>query len=185
MQLCVMRAQEVWIRMTSRGVLFGAVAIAAMFLVRPCRAQQPQQPGTFPGTKQVLGLEGVKHNATGILTVQKGTLEFTSGKKKTDVPASSISDVVTDKDSQRAIGGVVGTISMFGPYGSGRFLSLFRTKIDTVTINYRDSSGALHGAVFTMPTGKAEEVKQDLLAEGAHTTIPTAPDATAPPAAAK
>jgi hypothetical protein len=182
MQLCVMRAQEVWIRMTSRGVSFGVVAIVAMFLVRPCTAQQP---GTFPGTKQVLGLEGVKHNATGILTVQKGTLEFTSGKKKTDVPASSISDVVTDKDSQRAIGGVVGTISMFGPYGSGRFLSLFRTKIDTVTINYHDSSGALHGAVFTMPTGKAEEVKQDLLAEGAHTTIPTAPDATAPPAATK
>jgi len=182
MQLCVMRAQEVWIRMTSRAVLFGAVAIVAMFLVHPCMAQQP---GTFPGTKQVLGLEGVKHNATGILTVQKGTLEFTSGKKKTDVPASSISDVVTDKDSQRAIGGVVGTISMFGPYGSGRFLSLFRTKIDTVTINYHDTTGALHGAVFTMPTGKAEEVKQDLLAEGAHTTIPTAPDATAPPAAAK
>jgi hypothetical protein len=172
-------------RMTSTGLLCGAVAVVAIFLVTPCMAQQPQQPGTFPQTKQVLGLEGVKHNAMGTLTVQKGTLEFTSGKKKTDVPATSISDVVTDKDSQRAIGGVVGTISMFGPYGSGRFLSLFRTKIDTVTINYHDSSGALHGAVFTMPTGRAEEVKQDLLTEGAHTTIPTAPDATAPPAGSK
>jgi hypothetical protein len=172
-------------RMTSTGRLCGAVAVVAMFLVTPCMAQQQQQPGTFPQTKQVLGLEGVKHNAMGTLTVQKGTLEFTSGKKKTDVPATSISDVVTDKDSQRAIGGVVGTISMFGPYGSGRFLSLFRTKIDTVTINYHDSSGALHGAVFTMPTGRAEEVKQDLLTEGAHTTIPTAPDATAPPAGTK
>ena len=172
-------------RMTSTGLLFGAVAAVGLFLVTPCMAQQPQQPGTFPQTKQVLGLEGLKHNCMGALTVQKGTLEFTSGKKKADVPASSISDVVTDKDSQRAIGGVIGTISMFGPYGSGRFLSLFRTKIDTVTINYHDSSGALHGAVFSMPTGKAEEVKQDLLAEGAHTTIPTEPASSAPPAGTK
>lgn len=172
-------------RITFRGLLFGAIAAVGMFVVTPCMAQQPQQPGTFPETKQVLGLEGLKHNATGTLTVQKGTLEFTSGKKKADVPASSISDVVTDKDSQRAIGGVIGTISMFGPYGSGRFLSLFRTKIDTITINYHDSSGALHGAVFTMPTGKAEAVKQDLLAEGAHTTIPTEPAPSAPPAGTK
>jgi hypothetical protein len=172
-------------RMTSRGLLCGAVAAVGMFLVTPCMAQQPQQPGTFAETRQVLGLVGINHNAKGTLTVQKGTLEFTSGKKKADVPADSISDVVTDKDSQRAIGGVVGTISMFGPYGSGRFLSLFRTKIDTITINYHDSSGALHGAVFTLPTGHAEQVKQDLLAEGAHTTIPTAPASSAPPAGTK
>jgi hypothetical protein len=174
-------------RTASRGLFFGSVAAVFIFLATPCLAQQPptQHPGTFPETKQVLGLEGLKHNATGTLTVEKGALEFTSGKKKADVPATSISDVVTDKDSQRAIGGVIGTISMFGPYGSGRFLSLFRTKIDTLTINYHDSSGALHGAVFTMPTGTAEVAKADLLAEGAHTTIPTEAAPSAPPVGAK
>ena len=174
-------------QMPFRGLFFGVVAAVFTFLATPCLAQQPQtqQRGTFPETVQVLGLEGLKHNAKGTLTVEKGTLEFTSGKKKVDVPAASISDVVTDQDSQRAIGGVIGTMTMFAPYGSGRFLSLFRTKIDTFTIEYQDPSGALHGAVFTMPTGKAEEVKKDLLAEGAHTTIPTEPASSAPPAGTK
>ena len=57
------------------------------------------------------------------------------------------------------------------PYGSGRFLSLFRTKLDTLTIKYRDADGGLHGAIFTMPVGKAEVIKKELLAQGAHTSV--------------
>src|ERR1700685_212833 len=110
---------------------FGVVAAVFAFLAAPCFAQQAQ-PGTFPDTKQVLGLDGIKQNATGTLTVGKGALDFTSGKKKGEIQAASINDVVTDKDSQRTIGGVVGTMSMLAHYGGGRFLSLFRTKIDTL-----------------------------------------------------
>jgi hypothetical protein len=80
--------------------------------------------------------------------------------------------VVTDLDSERVFRGTVGTLTMFAPYGSGRFLSLFRSKIDTLTIKYRDESGALHGAIFTMALGKAEPFKKEMLAGGAHTTIP-------------
>ena len=61
-------------------------------------------------------------------------------------------------------------LSMAAPYGGGRFLSLFRTKIDTLTIRYRDAEGGLHGAIFTMPVGKADGIKKELLASGAHTT---------------
>jgi len=159
--------------------LFVAVAalLGAMLL---CPSSFAQEGVTVPETKQVLGLEGVKPNKTGILVVEKGTLGFKFGKKKVDVPANSIEDVITDKDSQRAIGGFVGTLTMFAPYGSGRFLSLFRTKIDTLTIRYHDSSGGLHGAIFSMPIGKAEDVKKELLAEGAKTTIPIEPAATGP-----
>ena len=59
---------------------------------------------------------------------------------------------------------------MAAPYESGRFLSLFRTKIDTLTIRYRDADGGLHGAIFTMAVGKADGIKKELLASGAHTT---------------
>ena len=79
--------------------------------------------------------------------------------------------MVTGNDTQRAIGGTVGTISEFAPYGGGKVLSLFRDKIDTLTIEYHDSNGALHGALFTMPVGNAEPLKKDLLAQGAQTTI--------------
>jgi hypothetical protein len=92
-------------------------------------------------------------------------------------------DVVTGADTQRAIGGTVGTISQLGPYGSGRFLSLFRSKIDTLIVKYRDADGALHGAIFTMPVGVAEDLKKQLVAQGAHTTIAIDPNAAPAPAA--
>ena len=57
----------------------------------------------------------------------------------------------------------------------------YETKIDTITIQYRDSNGGLHGAVFTMPVGKAELIKESLLAQGAHTSIPSKQDSTADP----
>src|SRR5271165_580192 len=99
---------------------------------------------------QVTGLTGIKENAKGTLTVESGTLTFASSKDSCDVSAASIQDVVTGNDSQRAIRGTAGTITMLAPYGGGRAVSLLRNKIDTITIQYRDSNGGLHGAVFTM-----------------------------------
>jgi hypothetical protein len=82
-------------------------------------------------------------------------------------------DVVTGADSQRVIHGTLGSTALLAaPYGSGRFLSLFRTKLETLTIKYRDSDGGLHGAIFMMPVGRVEEIKKELLAQGAHTSIP-------------
>lgn len=66
---------------------------------------------------------------------------------------------------------------MAAPYGGGRFLALFRTKIDTLTVQYRDADGGLHGAIFTMPAGTAETIKQELVAQGAHTSVQQGPDA--------
>jgi len=68
--------------------------------------------------------------------------------------------------------GTLGTLSMFGPYGSGRFLSLFRSKLDTLTIKYRDGGDGLHGVIFTLPVGTAEGIKEQLVAAGAHTSVP-------------
>jgi hypothetical protein len=127
----------------------------------------------------VIGLVGVKDNTAGMLTVRAAKLHFASPKGTADIDAASIEDVVTGNDSQRAIHGTAGTISMFGPYGSGRFLSLFRSKIDTLTIQYRDADGGLHGAIFTMPPGESEPLKKKLLAAGARTSIPSQPSAEA------
>ncbi len=131
------------------------------------------------GTEAVLviGMTGLKNNAKGKLSVQDGVLTFASSKQKANVSAASIDDVVTGRDSERVLGGTVGTLSRLAPYGGGTALSLLRKKVDTITIEYRDSSGGLHGAIFTMPVGDAESIKQALLAGGAHTTIPTIADA--------
>jgi hypothetical protein len=49
---------------------------------------------------------------------------------------------------------------------------LLRSKIDTFTIEYRDSDGALHGAIFTMPVGKAGVLREELLSHGAQSSVP-------------
>jgi hypothetical protein len=116
------------------------------------------------------GLPGVKDNAKGTLTVESGKLHFSYGKKSFEVNAANIEDVVTGEDSQAAVGKTVSTLSMAAPYGSGRFLALFRTKFDTLTLRYRDENGALHGVIFALPTAGAEPFKKELLAAGAHTS---------------
>ncbi len=152
-------------------LLFAAAAaiIGAGLLAMPAAAQNPM---SFPETKSVFGLEGMKHNADGILSVQNGNLEFVKGKKKVDVPAASITEVLTGKDSERSIGGTFGTLTMFAPYGAGRFLSLFRNKIDTLSIEYVDASGGIHGALFTLVQGNALGAKKALLDAGAKTSVP-------------
>ena len=131
-----------------------------------------QQAADSVNAVQVVGLSGVKEHAKGTIIVENGNLQFVHSKAKAVVDTTAIQDVVTGNDSQRMIHGFVGTLTMFAPYESGRFLSLFRSKLDTLTITYSESDGGLHGAIFTMAIGKAEPLKKLLVAHGAHTSIP-------------
>jgi hypothetical protein len=136
-------------------------------------------PKDANGTKvnQLKGLPGVKDKTSGRLLVDGGTLRFTHEVTKVELPVSSVEDVITGADSQRLVHGTLGTLTMFAPYGGGRFLSLFRTKLDSLTIKYRDNDGGLHGAIFSMGAGKAEPLKKDLLAHGARSSVPDSDDA--------
>jgi hypothetical protein len=147
--------------------IFIAGSLAGAGIDQP--TQTPQAP-----TKAVelTGLAGVKNNTGGSLAIDKGTLRFTHSEKTSELAASDMHDVVTGDDSQRVVRGTLGTLSMFGPYGSGRFLSLFRSKLDTLTIKYRDGGDGLHGVIFTLPVGTAEGIKEQLVAAGAHTSVP-------------
>jgi hypothetical protein len=150
-----------------------AVLPILVLLISATVTQAGEPTSTFSTEAvQVIGFGDVPDNTKGTLELTDGSLHFTSSKASFAIVANTIQDVVTGDDTQRAIRGPVGTISQFGPYGSGRALSLLRTKIDTFTIEYRDSDGALHGAIFTMPVGKADPLKEELLSQGAQTSIP-------------
>lgn len=158
-------------------LILAACALAAGLAAGTSRAQEPAKPARVT---HVTGLAGVKNKTNGKLGIENGALRFTHDKTDVDLPANSLEDVVTGNDSQRLVHGTLGTLTMLAPYGSGRFLSLFRTKLDTLTIKYRDADGGLHGAIFTMGAGTAESLKVNLLAAGAHTTIPVPPNAASP-----
>ncbi len=173
MVLCSMRRATVF--------LIGILGFAALSSVA-------QQPPAGNKVVHVTGLAGVKANTNGNLTLENGSLQFASSGTKVSVPIHSVEDVITENDSQRVFRGTIGTLTMFAPYGGGRFLSLFRSKVDTLTIQYRDTDGGLHGAIFTMPLGKADPFKKDLVSQGAHTSIPIQDDSgssNAKPEAAK
>src|ERR1700758_2322307 len=153
--------------------VFGAVVVIS--------GVNAQQSTTVVKAVQLTGLAGVKDNAKGKLSVENGNLHFTSGKTISDVSAGSIQDVVTGSDSQKAVGKPIGMLSMAAPYGGGRVVSLFRKKIDTLTVQYRDADGSLHGVIFTMGVGTADGIKKKLVEQGAHTSATEKPNAAVPP----
>ena len=164
------------IEMEGEMLLTVKVALIAVTLFLCSSGGHAQQAQTPTQAVQLIGLAGLSQNTKGNLTVVNGTLRFSYSKGNADVGATSIENVVTGTDSQRAIGGTLGTLTQLAPFGSGRVLSLFRTKLDTLTLQYRDADGGLHGVIFTVPLGKAEMIKQELIARGAQTSIATQAD---------
>ncbi len=144
-------------------------AIALVFAALATGRSHAQQSPLSAKAVLLTGLTGVKNNSKGTLKVEDGQLRFLHAQETSRVSTTSIEDVVTGADTRAAVGKTISTISIAAPYESGRFLALFRSKIDTLTLRYRDGDGALHGAIFTMPTGAAETIKKQLVAQGAHT----------------
>ena len=153
------------INLAALSLLFSGIAISV---------SNAQEASRTTKAVQLIGLSGVKENAKGTLQVENGNLHFVHGKASAEVSAIAIQNVVTGADTEKAVGKTIGMMSMAAPYGGGRFLSLFRKKIDTLTIQYRDGDGGLQGAIFTMPVGNSELIKTALLAQGAHTAEPGA-----------
>ena len=159
--------------MRSKGAL-----LLLSILISGAAIASDEAASTSSQAEQVIGFGDIKRNTKGFLELKDGILSFTSDKHNFGVSADSIENVVTRNDTQRAIRGTAGTLSQLTPYGAGRALSLLREQIDTLTIEYRDLNGALHGAIFTMPVGNAEPFKKELLANRAQTTVPLKQDST-------
>jgi len=162
----------------------GAVVLlaAALFSVGPMASAAKAQQNPAPvKAVHLIGFSGLEDNAKGNLSVENGHLHFVHGKANFEIEATAILDVVTGTDSKKAVGKTIGTISMAAPYGGGRFLSLFRKKIDTLTVQYRDADGGLHGASFTTAVGAGGGIRNELLAQGAHTAATEQPTAVPDP----
>jgi hypothetical protein len=147
-------------------VVFSAATFAS--------AQTSAAPNN-PNIRHIIGLEDIKKNAAGTLVVQDGMLVFMTGKAGDKVPVSSISDVFIGTENTQLRGKtarVVKTAAMAAPYETGRALTiLMRTKVDILTVSFHDPDGALHGAIFALPIGQAEPLREQLIKAGAHATL--------------
>ncbi len=118
----------------------------------------------------VLGLMDVKRNTKGQIAIEAGALHFNAKAGHTAVPLASIKDIDSGEETKQT-GGTAGTIvKMAVPYGGGRALSLLmRAKVDVLTLQYQDDTGALHGVILSLAKGQGEALKSKLVAQGAHT----------------
>ena len=152
------------------------VALTASALA-PAQTPSSSTPGTTaaagPRVRHVIGLDTIKRNTIGALTVQDGALEFKAGKTESKVPVSAIDDIFIGTETTQSggkAGTVIKTAAIAAPYASGKALTiLMRTKVDILTVSFHSAEGALHGAIFALPIGQAEQMRAQLIQAGAHT----------------
>jgi hypothetical protein len=134
-------------------------------------AQSPDAAAN-PNVRHVIGLESIQRNATGMLTVQDGALLFKTSKAEEKVAVASIDDIFVGTETTQAggkKGRAVKTAAMAAPYGSGRTLSLMmRTKVDILTVSFRNPDGGRRGVIFALPIGQATAMRTQLVQAGAH-----------------
>lgn len=135
-------------------------------------AQDASQPTNSPLSAHVthlLGFAGAQDNVSGTLSIEGDALQFQrGGKPSAQVKISSIQDVVLGEESKQ-VGGTPMTIGKAAvPFGGGRAVSLFaHKKYETLTLEYLDSDGGFHGAIFELNKGQAESFRNELAAKGA------------------
>jgi hypothetical protein len=129
-----------------------------------------QNAGSAIHVTHILGFEGARHNANGELRIQGDVLQFQqSGNPVAQVGIHSIQNVALGDEDQQ-VGGVPMMLGKSAvPFGGGRVVSLFsHKKYDSVTVEYVDSNGGFHGAIFRLSKGQGQTFKRDLVASGAH-----------------
>jgi len=159
-------------------LVFGA-GLVLIATVTPSFGGQSADPQNLPSNmipdvKCIIGLENIKPGAKGTLASLPAGIEFTTGKKKAAITISSIQDVLTGRESRQDVSGMGGTLVETAiPYGGGRFVSLFSHKVDVLAVEYVDSNGGFHGAIFVLSAGKATAFKNQLVAQGAKVSTHT------------
>jgi hypothetical protein len=114
----------------------------------------------------LLGFRNIKNYCKGILSIHNNELQFQqTGKPIAEVDIASVRHVFLGEESMQ-VGGVPMKIGKAAaPYGGGRVVSLFaHKKYDTLTLEYVDSNGGVHGAIFQVTKGQAELVRNEVVA---------------------
>lgn len=153
-----------------------ATVFIALGAASSLSAQSAPAAVASPNVRYIIGLDNIKGNASGKLTVQDGVLQFKTSKADTKVPVSSIDDIFIGAETTQSggkTGRVVKTAAIAAPFESGKALTiLMRTKVDILTVAFHDPDGAVHGAIFALPKGQAEPLRMQLMQAGAHASPP-------------
>jgi hypothetical protein len=138
-----------------------AVTCLAVVLVS-CAVASAQNPVSNPALSSearathILGFEDAPKNSNGRLSIGGDDLQFQKGE---DAPVRIRISMIRDYsvgEMDKQVGGPPMKIGKAAvPYGGGRAISLIsHKKYETLSLNYLDSNGGLHGAIFMMVKGQ-------------------------------
>ena len=157
---------------------FGGHALISLWALLLCSGIGALAQSTAPTLKanppfsiratHLLGLPNTKSNCKGTLSTQDNVLRFQqNGKPVAEVDIASVRHVFLGEEGMQ-VGGVPMKIGKTAaPFGGGRVVSLFaHKKYDTLTLEYVDSNGGVHGAIFQLDKGQGELVRNELVARG-------------------
>jgi len=104
------------------------------------------------------------------LTIKDDALRFAQDAKPgAEVKIASVQGVFLGSESKQVGGTPAKLGKAAAPFGSGRVISLFaHAKYDTLTLEYVDSNGGVHGALFQLKKGQAELVRNEVVARGVY-----------------
>jgi hypothetical protein len=168
------------LRVTSHAIGCGLACVALLLcfskatIAQSSSGAQVAAAGPVIHVTHLLGFEDVRPNAKGQLRIQGDVVQFErNGSPSAQVSIGSIQDISLGTEDKQ-IGGVPMTLGKAAvPFEGGRAISLFSHKhYDTFTVEYLDSSGGFHGAIFQMNKGHGQAFEKDLVAKGAHIAPP-------------
>ena len=169
---------RLFVRRNDKNNCFGGRAMTTLWALLLCSSIGALAQSTAPTLKanspfsiratHLVGLPNTKSSCKGSLSTQDNVLRFQQGSK----PLAQL-DIATVRgvflgDETMQVGGVPMKIGKAAaPFGGGRVVSLFaHKKYDTLTLEYVDSNGGVHGAIFQLKKGQGELVRDELVARG-------------------
>ena len=137
------------------------------FLSLLTRAQEIQRvPAVAPSAnvewkstdaRHAYGLPDSKPNKSGTLTLDATSLTFTSKASNTTIPRGSITAVSAGNDRVELWGTAGQLMRMVIPDGGGlAAAALMHHRVDMLTVEFSDTRGGVHSAVFYLPAKEAD-----------------------------
>ena len=160
---------------------FGRHAVLTLWALLLCSSIGAWAQSTAPSANapftlratHLLGFPHTRNNCNGSLSIKDDALRFAQDAKSgAEVKIASVQGVFLGSESKQVGGTPAKVGKAMAPYGSGRVVSLFAHKeYDTLTVEYADNDGGVHGAIFQLSKGQAEHVRKELVTRGVSTSL--------------
>jgi hypothetical protein len=126
-------------------------------------ATPPAQSSTLDNVTHIAGLQEIKPNVKGSLSLTPDEIVFSNASVRSSIPRDRISNVFVGDERTEPWGTTGKIVRKVIPYGGGSALgAVTNQKVDLLTVEFRDIHGGYHGVVFMVPTQKAAHIRDQL-----------------------